>query len=237
MQLDISFAVLPQAPPSAGGRRGRRGGRQGQGQGRAGSSQDVRLLGEGGEGGGAHAGHDAPPFRPEYALEHSGGMAIHDDDWGLMDPQHAQHAPSSGPEGADMAVGPGPGGVRPGRARTGQQPPGRSSADDFPSLAAAAAAAAAAVGGEAAEHAQRGSGGGAAAAMQQAQRRPPPLVKHTVKCPCGRRVSHFVIEEGQQEVPGLECDAVCQLEGRKVQLAEAFGIEDPAHHVAHFGRR
>jgi hypothetical protein len=48
--------------------------------------------------------------------------------------------------------------------------------------------------------------GSAAARDASSSARPPPLVKKTAKCPCGRRVSHFAMEEGQ-EVPSLECDA------------------------------
>lgn len=59
----------------------------------------------------------------------------------------------------------------------------------------------------------------------------PPLL---TPVPC-RRASHFVVEEGQ-EVPTLACDAVCELEGRRSQLAGAFGVEHPEHHVSYFDR-
>jgi hypothetical protein len=47
----------------------------------------------------------------------------------------------------------------------------------------------------------------------------------SIKCPCGRRTSHFVVEEGQQP-PQLACDAICQVERRKSALADAFGIPE-----------
>lgn len=77
---------------------------------------------------------------------------------------------------------------------------------------------------------------GPSTTSQQSRQRPPPLVKHTVRCPCGRRVTYPVVEEGQP-VPGLECDAVCHLEGRRRTLADAFGVTDPEKHVSSFDRR
>lgn len=53
--------------------------------------------------------------------------------------------------------------------------------------------------------------------------------------PCCRRQSHYVVEEGQ-EVPALPCDAVCELEGRRSQLAGAFGVDHPERHVSYFDR-
>lgn len=67
-------------------------------------------------------------------------------------------------------------------------------------------------------------------------RRPPPLVKHTVRCPCGRRVTYPVVEEGQTPPP-VQCDAVCQLESRRHALADAFGISDPDRHISVFDRK
>ena len=64
----------------------------------------------------------------------------------------------------------------------------------------------------------------------------PPLVKHTIRCPCGRRVSHPVIEEGRR-VPDLPCDSMCELEKRRRSLASAFGIDDPDRHVSVFNRK
>lgn len=46
-------------------------------------------------------------------------------------------------------------------------------------------------------------------------------------------MSHYAVQEGE-EVPPLECDAVCRLEGRKAQLADAFGVGDPAHHLSYW---
>ena len=62
-----------------------------------------------------------------------------------------------------------------------------------------------------------------------------PLVKVTVKCPCGRKQSHQVVQEGQQPA-ALPCDAVCVSAGRQQQLAGAFGVEDISHHVSSFDR-
>ncbi len=62
-----------------------------------------------------------------------------------------------------------------------------------------------------------------------------PLVKMTVKCPCGRKSSHQVVQEGQRAA-AVRCDAACVQAGRQQQLAGAFGVEDPAHHVSSFDR-
>jgi hypothetical protein len=78
-------------------------------------------------------------------------------------------------------------------------------------------------------------GGGAADTAAAARRRPVPLVKRTVRCPCGRRVSHAVVEEGQ-DAPALACDGVCQLEGRRALLAGAFGV-DPSRRTGASQRR
>ena len=60
-------------------------------------------------------------------------------------------------------------------------------------------------------------------------------MKVTVKCPCGRKSSHQVVQEGQRAA-ALRCDAACVQEGRQQQLAGAFGVEDPAHHISSFDR-
>lgn len=48
-----------------------------------------------------------------------------------------------------------------------------------------------------------------------------------------RRVSHYAVRE-DEEVPPLECDAVCRLEGRRAALADAFGVADPAHRLSYW---
>lgn len=55
-------------------------------------------------------------------------------------------------------------------------------------------------------------------------------MKVTVKCACGRRVSHIPVREGQ-EVEPPRCDAECLRLLRQNRLANAFGVEDPEHHV------
>ncbi len=60
-------------------------------------------------------------------------------------------------------------------------------------------------------------------------------MKVTVKCPCGRKSSHQVVQEGQRAA-ALRCDAACVQAGRQQQLAGAFGVEDPAHHISSFDR-
>ncbi|KAL0029599.1 hypothetical protein WJX79_007267 [Trebouxia sp. C0005] len=90
----------------------------------------------------------------------------------------------------------------------------------FPDLAAAAAP----------------SGSEPALPTQPRQRREArPLVKVTVKCPCGRKSSHQVVQEGQRAA-ALRCDAACAQAGRQQQLAGAFGVEDPVHHISSFDR-
>ncbi|KAI8111744.1 hypothetical protein M9435_004243 [Picochlorum sp. BPE23] len=61
------------------------------------------------------------------------------------------------------------------------------------------------------------------------------LVSHAVRCPCGRRKTHHVVPEGD-DVPILECDAICRLEDRKNRLDDAFGI-DRSRHISVFNRR
>ena len=60
---------------------------------------------------------------------------------------------------------------------------------------------------------------------------PKPLVRVTVKCPCGRRSSHQVVEQGAP-APPLGCDAACERERRKARLADAFGVDDPEQYTA-----
>ena len=62
-----------------------------------------------------------------------------------------------------------------------------------------------------------------------------PLVKMTVKCPCGRKSSHQVVQEGQRAA-AVRCDAACVQAGRQQQLAGAFSVENPAHHISSFNR-
>ena len=61
------------------------------------------------------------------------------------------------------------------------------------------------------------------------------LVSHAVRCPCGRRKTHHVVPEGE-DVPTLDCDAICRLEDRKNRLDDAFGI-DRSRHISVFNRR
>ncbi|KAK2077112.1 hypothetical protein QBZ16_004746 [Prototheca wickerhamii] len=53
----------------------------------------------------------------------------------------------------------------------------------------------------------------AAAPPASAARRPPPLVKKTARCPCGRRVSHYALEVGQ-EPPPMPCNEDAEALGR-----------------------
>ena len=63
----------------------------------------------------------------------------------------------------------------------------------------------------------------------------PRLVRHTVRCPCGRRVSHPAVLEGQA-APSLACDAECKRQQRQRRLADAFGVADPETHASVFDR-
>lgn len=56
----------------------------------------------------------------------------------------------------------------------------------------------------------------------------PRLVSKSSRCPCGRRKRNFVVQEGE-EVPSVECDGLCRLEGRRNQLDDAFGIDRKSH--------
>jgi hypothetical protein len=56
----------------------------------------------------------------------------------------------------------------------------------------------------------------------------PRLVSRSSICPCGRRKRNFVVQEGE-EVPTVECDGLCRLEGRRNQLDDAFGIDRKSH--------
>ncbi|KAI3426465.1 hypothetical protein D9Q98_008832 [Chlorella vulgaris] len=153
--------------------------------------------------------------RVEYAREVEGGLSVIDDaDIPLG--QLPQHAATRNRYAGSIGGGMNGGGGWDGGSRAQMQQ------SNFPSLQPASS--------------QAGVQAGSAAARDaSSSARPPPLVKKTAKCPCGRRVSHFAMEEGQ-EVPSLECDAVCRLEGRRQKLADAFGVEDPAHHLSAFER-
>jgi len=61
------------------------------------------------------------------------------------------------------------------------------------------------------------------------------LVSKSVKCPCGRKKTHYVIRESE-DPPPLKCDSICRLEGRKDQLDDAFGISRSSH-ISVFERR
>eukprot|EP00887_Chlorella_sp_A99_P007429 scaffold2.g7429.t1 len=221
LPLDIQFVRRPAAAgPDAGGAGGGRGGK---GARRTRASQDVRMHdgggGRGDEGGGEGGGEEAAPgSRWEFDREIEGGLAVIDD--------QAFPAAAAG-RGAGADWQPLAGGSWAGRA------PPRAAAgggEEFPSLATAAAVAAAAAGGAVA------GGGGGGEAGGGGRRQPPPLLKMVSRCPCGRRTARYALEEGQQPPP-LECDGVCQLEGRRAQLADAFGVEHPESHVPSFGRR
>lgn len=43
------------------------------------------------------------------------------------------------------------------------------------------------------------------------------------------------MQEGQHPA-ALLCDAACVQAGRQQQLAGAFGVDDPSHHVSSFDR-
>lgn len=217
MQLDIQFVRRP----------GAAGGAAGAGESnRRGQGRSARRRG----GAGAGGQQDRPT---EFAHEIDGGYRIIDDDLGmLLESTSGQQQGGGGASGALRRLGGGSsndfGGSSYGAMnRVHQQHrQGDHAQDAFPSLAASTAEAVA----------DRPLPGGAAAGPSGGSRRPPPLIKHTIRCPCGRRVTYPVIEEGQ-EVPILECDAVCRLEGRRRELADAFGVEDPHHHVSVFDRR
>lgn len=131
------------------------------------------------------------------------GWRMVDDDLGMQEgsssavagPNEAGVPPLAAPHAPRGAWG----GARSGSAIAAQPPTA------FPSLQAAA-----------------GEAGGSGSGTQRAL---PRLVKQTVKCPCGRRMSHPVLPEGQA-APPLKCDAECQRQKRRLQLADAFGVED-----------
>ena len=216
LHLDIQFVRRPGsggAGGGGGGAQGRRGG-----GGRGGRRRNHGAAGpEGVE-------HNGPV---EFAHEMDSGFRIIDDDLGMLPEALMNQNDSSRRRGG------GGGGHNSGgnfhqdvssfgfSVRQREHPQ-----EAFPSLAAATAEAVV----------DRIAAGSSAAVGPSSSRRPPPLVKHTVKCPCGRRVTYPVIEEGK-EVPPLECDAVCRLEGRRRALADAFGVDDPQHHVSVFDRR
>lgn len=60
---------------------------------------------------------------------------------------------------------------------------------------------------------------------------PRPLVRVTVKCPCGQRSSHQVVEEGAP-APPIACNTACQRKQRKARLADAFGVDDANAYIA-----
>lgn len=186
--------------------------------------QFVRRPGEGARPGGRGRDRErqaagAGRRQRDFAREVEGGFTVIDDDLGMQDGADWPAA-GAGSDAGPFVGFPGYSGRRRGEPVQ--------SADAFPSLAAVAAEA---VADNSHSNGMNGNGNGAGA-----RRRPPPLVKRTVRCPCGRKVTHHVVEEGQ-EVPALECDAVCNLEGRRAQLADAFGIEDREHHTSAFDRR
>lgn len=202
--------------PGAGGD----GGRGGRGRGLR--AQDVRLRDD--------APRDAPPAGRrggEYASDFDGGHAFYDDDLGMLGDHEPIRRGGGGGHPAPLV----------GAAWAGRQPPRRGGGqgdrpEEFPSLAAAAAAAVPDTQQQGAGGAEPGGGGGGGERRRAAR----PLVKHTLKCPCGRRVSHVVVEEGEAP-PALACDGVCQLEGRRARLADAFGVADPARHAGAFQPR
>jgi E3 ubiquitin-protein ligase ZNF598 len=182
---------------------------------RRGGHRRGRVDGQHGVGGdGSHRGAHRPRG---FELEMEGGYNVIDDDLGLMVDYTA--APAGHEAASSLPVS----GRHYGRERRpGGSPwgtaPASQSEEQFPSLAVVAAAIVPAEG------------------QAPSRSRLPPLVKHTVRCPCGRRVSYPVVEQGQP-VPGIDCDAVCQLEGRRSALADAFGVENPDRHVSVFDRR
>lgn len=64
----------------------------------------------------------------------------------------------------------------------------------------------------------------------------PSLQKVTVKCACGRKVSHLALPQGVA-AKALRCDAECERQQRSSRLADAFGIDDPSHHVPYVDRQ
>ncbi|GMH39850.1 hypothetical protein BSKO_07754 [Bryopsis sp. KO-2023] len=58
----------------------------------------------------------------------------------------------------------------------------------------------------------------------------PKLVTVQVRCPCGRRIQHPVVEEGKPE-PRLDCNGECAKRNRRSQLADAFGVGNPDSYV------
>ncbi|KAL6777341.1 hypothetical protein ACKKBF_B21135 [Auxenochlorella protothecoides x Auxenochlorella symbiontica] len=98
----------------------------------------------------------------------------------------------------------------------------------FPTLSDAAAAEAHGNGRPGAPRAADPSSTAAGGAHPSARRAPPPLVKKTTRCPCGRRTSHYALEESEAPPP-LACDGACALAARRATLADAFGVDgDPA---------
>ena len=46
---------------------------------------------------------------------------------------------------------------------------------------------------------------------------------------------HSALRDSEQ-APPLECNRECEIVGRRQQLAQAFNVYDPDHHVAYFDR-
>jgi hypothetical protein len=63
---------------------------------------------------------------------------------------------------------------------------------------------------------------------------PPPQV--SIRCPCGRRVLHTALREGEPDPPLLPCTQDCQVAARRAALADAFGVRNPDTYVPFFER-
>ena len=105
--------------------------------------------------------------------------------------------------------------------------------EEFPTLAAAAAVTSSGITSSA-------SGQRLPWQQQQQQQQQPSatvvqLVKATSRCPCGRRAVHYALRPDEQPPP-LGCDVGCEAHNRRRQLAGAFGVADPEHHVSYFDR-
>ncbi|GAX86309.1 hypothetical protein CEUSTIGMA_g13721.t1 [Chlamydomonas eustigma] len=153
-----------------------------------------------------------------------GGYMVIDDDLGEAG------FPATGPGAAAAARasgrGPAVGGARLRGGRNG----GSRIEEEFPTLASASGvwASNGVASSPAAANAHNGSASSILAASMA-------LRKFTSKCPCGRRSMSYALREGEQPPP-LECDHGCEIEGRRRQLAQAFNVDDPDHHIAYFDR-
>jgi len=205
------------------------GGDANAGRARRGSRGGSRLRGRQGGDGAAEAAAVTPYQREgnsnrnrlqqrhvDFEHESDSGIRIIDDDLGMLYEANNDWNNIRGPSGSRYRNSLGVGGHNDGMTANRNR---NSRVEAFPSLATAAAEALA-----------------DSVNVDAARRRPPPLVKHTIRCPCGRRVTYPVIEEGKP-VPAVSCDAVCRLEGRKKTLAEAFGVEDPDRYISSLERR